>query len=113
MQRHAQHPLRYALLAFVAVLVCGSAPALAQDSGAAETTNTTCHSVSGEARYLAYGYNHVVTVTNTCDRPLRCLVWTNVDADKKELVVAPKSTGESVVRVGSPAQAFAAQGVCE
>lgn len=104
---HSTRPL--SVLAFFGVLLC-AAPALAQDRADAAGA---CHSVSGEARFVAYGYNHVVQVTNTCDRALRCLVWTSVDTDPSELLVSPNSTGEAVVRVGSPARAFAAQGVCE
>jgi hypothetical protein len=72
-----------------------------------------CYSVHGEARYGAFGYKHVVIVTNRCDLSLACEVWTDVDpTPKQSLTVEPKGTGEVIVRNGSPARAFKAFGEC-
>ena len=100
----------YGIAALTGALLL-TAPALAQDDegdGAA-----ACYTVSGESRYQALGYSHVVTVTNRCDAALQCAVWTDVDPKKRSVSVAPNSSSEVVLRVGSPAREFKAQGTCE
>ena len=95
------------LLALLGVLILAT-PAFAQDPAPTDT----CYRIDGAAPYLAYGYNHVVTVTNTCDQPLQCQVWTDVDPDKRALSVPPNRSRDVVIRLGSPARSFSAEGVC-
>jgi hypothetical protein len=92
-----------ALVVLTAVL-----PALADD----DVKN--CYSISGEARYGALAYKHIVIVTNRCDVTLQCEVWTDVDPSPRQSVsVEPQSTAEVLVRAVSPARAFKAFGECK
>ena len=73
-----------------------------------------CYSVTGQARYGALGYNHVVIISNRCEFPLKCKVWTDVDPEPQiPLTVEPKSSGEKTTRINSPARGFKAFGECK
>jgi len=98
---------------FAALFVLALAlPALGQGEGGDDIKN--CYNVYGEARYGALAYKHVVIVSNRCDITLQCEVWTDVDpSPKHSLTVGPKSSGEVIVRVNSPARSFKAYGECK
>jgi len=64
-----------------------------------------CAVARGVVRQEAYGYTHVVSLQNGCDRPVECAVWTDVDADTRTTVQArPGETLEVITRRGSPAR---------
>ena len=64
-------------------------------------------------RAEAYGYKHVVTLRNGCDKPIECDVWTDVDpSPRHHLRAAPGETVEVVTRVGSPASQVSADKEC-
>ncbi len=74
---------------------------------------STCAKVTGSAPYQGYGYTHLIELKNTCDKPVECRVWTNVDPN--QLVLSAK-TGETVsiaTRKGSAAREFTPQSECK
>jgi len=83
-------------------------------SAVADGDMKNCYSISGEARYGALAYKHIVIVTNRCDVTLQCEVWTDVDPSPRQSVtVEPQSTAEVLVRAVSPARSFKAFGECK
>ena len=73
-----------------------------------------CASVKGSVRAEAFGYKHVVTLFNGCDKPVECEVWTDVDPTPRQLLYA--ASGESVeviTRIGSPAFEVTAHSECK
>ena len=72
-----------------------------------------CSTISGSARHIGMGYDHIIEVANQCAKPIRCQVWT--DADPKpvhDLNVAAGAKGSVTTRRGSPSSRFAADGDC-
>jgi hypothetical protein len=103
-----------ARLVFGALFALGLALSAFEGASADEDNIQNCYSVHGEARYGALAYKHVVIVTNRCDIELQCEVWTDVDPSPRQSVsVAPKGTGEVIVRATSPARSFKAFGECK
>lgn len=73
-----------------------------------------CAVVTPVARYVGYGYYHVVSLKNGCSRPVTCEVWTDVDPQPHHTLRAkPGETAEVVVRRGSPAREFKADKSCK
>lgn len=97
---------------FTALIVLTTAlPALGEEGG---EDMKNCYSISGEARYGALAYKHIVIVTNRCDITLQCQVWTDVDPTPRQSVsVEPQGRAEVLVRAVSPARAFKAFGECK
>jgi len=72
-----------------------------------------CASVTASARYKAYGYTHVVTLSNRCPRAVACEVWTDVDPTPHlSLQAKPGNSAEVVIRNGSPASEVHAGKAC-
>lgn len=72
-----------------------------------------CAEARGSARYEGYGYTHVVTLHNGCEKPVECALWTDVDAEPRTTVqLAPGQSIEIVTRRGSPAREVVAQKSC-
>jgi hypothetical protein len=72
-----------------------------------------CARVSASARMEAYGYTHLVTLQNRCDRRVVCEVWTDVDPTPRQtLSAAPGATEEAITRRGSPAREVTAESSC-
>jgi hypothetical protein len=66
-----------------------------------------CVKVRGHARYAGLGYQHLATTDNECARPVRCQLWTDVDPEPQHVVeLEPRSSAETVFRIGSPASEF-------
>lgn len=103
--------MRFAILG--AALI-GSLPL----SGSVLADNTAapverCTEVRASTRTEAYGYTHVVTVHNRCNKPVICDVWTDVDPTPKvSLRVPPSESAETVTRRGSPAREVSAGSQC-
>jgi hypothetical protein len=73
-----------------------------------------CASVKGSVRSEAFGYKHVVTLFNGCDKPVECQVWTDVDpTPRQQLSAAPGETVEVITRIGSPAFEVTAHSECK
>jgi hypothetical protein len=97
------------LAPFVAVCV-SFASAAAADS--AQQVGD-CASVTAVARYKVYGYTHVVTLNNSCQRAVSCEVWTDVDPSPHvSLQAKPGKSAEVVIRNGSPASEVHAGKLC-
>jgi hypothetical protein len=64
-----------------------------------------CASVTASTRLQAYGYAHVVTLTNHCQVPVSCEVWTNVDPTPHQTLRAKAGESvETITRRGSPSR---------
>src|SRR4051794_16203629 len=74
--------LAIASVAALASLSASPSAARAQsaaDAGAAPASLPACVGVATEARYVPYGYNHVVVLKNGCSKPATCNVSTDVN----------------------------------
>lgn len=89
-------------------LVLVTPPVRADETG----DHPACIVVSGEARYGAYGYDHIVTVRNGCDRAATCSVTTSVNARAARVSVAAGASVDVVMWRGSPARDFAPRADC-
>jgi hypothetical protein len=72
-----------------------------------------CAQAQASARYVGYGYTHVVTLKNGCTQAVECALWTNVDETPRSTVRA--AAGESVelvTRRGSPSRDVVAFKTC-
>lgn len=87
-----------------------SAPA--QPDPAAADPSLGCIDYRAEARYSGVGYDHLVHISNQCDRAAACDVSTNVNPDKVQVVVASKASETVLTWRGSPAREFSAAVSC-
>jgi hypothetical protein len=72
-----------------------------------------CAIATAGTRMEPFGFTHVVTLRNGCDKPITCEVWTDVDPTPRQTVnAAPGETVEVVTRLGSPATAVTAFKEC-
>lgn len=72
-----------------------------------------CIAVSTAARYVPYGYDHVVILASSCTQPATCSVSTDVNPTASVVEVRPRETIEVVTFRGSPASSFVARVSCE
>jgi hypothetical protein len=72
-----------------------------------------CVKVTSEARYAAYGYDHIVTLENTCDGAMRCEVSTDVNPTPATVELAKGETKSVLTFRGSPASEFKAKAECK
>lgn len=80
---------------------------------AAQPSADSCAVATASARYIGYGYTHVVVLQNNCDKAVECSLWTSVDPEPRTTVkVAKGASAEVVTRRGSPASDFAALKSC-
>ena len=101
-----------AALFAAAVVIAASAGAEAQDAGA-QSPLPACISVGTDARYVPYGYNHVVILKSGCSKPATCTVATDVNPQPVTAEVAANTSVEVLTFSGSPAQAFRARVTCK
>lgn len=107
--------LRPALVALIAGLALVAVPVVAQDDdeGGGGSGTPSCIDYEAIARYRAYGYDHVVRVTNGCEKRARCEVWTSVTPEKHRIDLRPDETEEVLTRTGSPAREFTPRVSCQ
>lgn len=100
--------------ALVVSLAAGHSSAQDKRKPAAAAANPdVCAEAHASARYVGYGYTHVVTLKNGCPKPVECALWTDVDPEPVTKVqVAPGERVEIVTRRGSPAHAVSAHKSC-
>lgn len=102
------------LVALVAIVASASVgvneASAAGDAGAAALP--ACVQVTANARYVPYGYNHIVSVKNGCSKVATCSVRTDVNPQAIPVEVAPGVTSEVVTFVASPSQTFTPQVTC-
>jgi len=72
-----------------------------------------CVHVRTEARYVAYGYDHVVSIENGCDKAMSCVVRTDVNSDRAALDVPAGQARDVTTFRGSPAREFKADVTCK
>lgn len=88
-------------------------PGPSKPSPPSSKTPGNCAQATAGTRMEAYGFTHVVTLRNGCDKPIACEVWTDVDPTPRHtLRAAPGETVEVVTRLGSPASAVTAFKEC-
>lgn len=96
---------------FVATVVV-AVTAGAEDAGAPSAL-PACISVSTDARYVPYGYNHIVILKSGCSKAATCSVATDVNPQPISAELAAGATVEVLTFSGSPAQAFRARVTCK
>jgi hypothetical protein len=105
-------PMRFAILGSALIGSLSLSGAVLAD-GVTPVPVERCTEVRASTRTEAYGYTHVVTVHNRCNKPVVCDVWTDVDPTPKvTLRVAPSESAEIVTRRGSPAREVSAGSQC-
>ena len=101
----------------VVILALGTLSATTTTSAAAQDAGApglpACISVSTSARYVPYGYNHVVILTSGCSKPATCIVATDVNPQPTSAEVASGTKVEVLTFSGSPAQTFQARVSCK
>lgn len=103
----------------VAVLLCCASAGVARadrsdpqmDGGA--SVLPACISVATEARYVPYGYNHIVLLKNGCSKAATCSVATDVNPQAVSVDVASTASVEVLTFTASPAQTFHARVTCK
>src|SRR4051794_37424275 len=103
------------LVAFALVATVGVPEASADDkpdAGVSGSVLPACISVATQARYVPYGYNHIVVVTSGCSKAATCSVGTNVNPQATSVEVASKATVEVLTFTASPAATFTAHVSC-
>ena len=93
-------------------LGCGGSPLEPTQAPPMPSPVPSCVEYRAEARYSGVGYDHLVHISNQCDRAAACEVSTNVNPDKTQVVVASKSTQTVLTWRGSPAREFKATLSC-
>src|SRR5687768_8441772 len=90
-------------LTALSALALGARAEPPRDDAPGASSPNQCAVVTPVARYIGYGYYHVVSLKNGCSRPVTCEVWTDVDPTPHHTLSAkPGETAEVVVRRGSP-----------
>jgi hypothetical protein len=93
-------------------LAGSSAPPPFSSEPATADPSLSCVDYRAEARYSGVGYDHLVHISNQCEKAVRCDVSTNVNPDKVQVVVASKATETVLTWRGSPAREFTAAVSC-
>jgi len=105
--------LALAVVTSVVVVSAALPDARAADAGAPAPSLPACVAVSTASRYVPYGYNHIVSVTNGCARDADCLVSTDVNPQQRAVAVAARQTAEVTTFMGSPSSTFTAKVTCK
>ena len=95
-----------------AALAAGAPRAEAADAGAPPPI-PACVSVATSSRWVPYGYNHVVVLTNGCASAARCDVSTDVNPDRRSVDVPAGQAVEVLTFMASPSSAFVAKVDCK
>lgn len=106
---------RFIVASCVAALaLCSASTTSAADAGtdAGAASIPGCVSVGTVSRYVPYGYNHVVILTNGCSKSATCSVSTDVNPTPSSAEVATNTTVEVLTFSGSPAATFFARVSC-
>ena len=118
---HAWWPIGALALACVSTpMQSTAAPTTSAPATSAPTTSEraavdpklSCVEYNAEARYSGVGYDHLVHISNHCERKVACEVSTNVNPDKTRVTVASKATETVLTWRGSPAREFTAAVSC-
>jgi len=96
------------------VLLLGEPAATAREARGREPRERTadgCLQAWKETPYRAYGYDHIVAVSNGCTRPASCVITASHGASSTLLVPAGQTERALLFR-GSPARDFGAKVTC-
>src|SRR6478752_3863795 len=77
------------------------------------TSLPACVQVKTEARYVPYGYNHLVTLTSGCTRPASCTVATDVNPTAQTVDLAASSSVQVTTFLGAASSTFTAKVTCQ
>ena len=100
----------------LALLLLGSAAAVRADDSERQPDGSPkkpCVSVTTSAPYVNYGYDHVVTLHNSCPKPQSCTVKTDVALNPVPVELAASGTESIVTFRGSPSREFKADVSCQ
>jgi hypothetical protein len=90
-----------------------AAAAFARAASADAPSPAACIHTMAEARYGAYGYNHIVHVANSCAVPAECLVSTDVNPEQQKVSLPPRGAADVNTFLGSPAREFKPKVTCK
>ncbi len=93
------------------MVALSSTNAVAQDAGAPALP--ACVAVGTDARYVPYGYNHIVILKSGCSKPATCIVATDVNPQPTTNEVPAGTTVEVLTFSASPSQTFQARVTCK
>lgn len=71
-----------------------------------------CVEFHTEASFATVGYDHLVHLTNNCQKATTCSVTTNVNPEPSSVQLAPGESQTVVTWRGSPAREFTADVSC-
>ncbi len=94
------------------LLIAAMSPASAADAGAPSPL-PACIAVHGEARYIPYGYNHIVVIQNGCKKDATCTVSTDVNPQPGTHEVKAGTSAEILTFTASPSQTFVPKVGCK
>ncbi len=97
---------------FVSAALLGTSGASQAADAGAPSSVPACIQVQSEARYVPYGYNHIVHLRNGCDRAATCTVATDVNPKPQTVDVAAASAIDVTTFMGAAAQTFVAKVTC-
>ncbi len=89
------------------LLVGGLGVSSSQAQTRAAGSRPQCVQVSSEARFDGVGFQHWVTVNNTCTGPVDCTISTDVAPSPVSMHLAARERREISTFLSSPARAFA------
>ena len=101
-----------AALMIASALVVSVSASSAQADPAAPSL-PACIGVATEARYVPYGYNHIVLLKNGCSKAATCSVSTDVNPQATSVDVGASASVEVLTFTASPAQTFHARVTCK
>ncbi|MBX3208490.1 MAG: hypothetical protein KF764_25825 [Labilithrix sp.] len=84
----------------------------AADAGAPAPARPACIGVATDARWVPYGYDHVVVLANRCDRAATCAVATDVNPEERSVDVPAGRAVELTTFMASPSATFVARVSC-
>ena len=110
--------MRSAALIVACLFTAGVTVALSTSDAAAEDAGApaalpACIQVTTDARYVPYGYNHVVILKSGCSKPATCSVASDVSPQPTSVEVAAGATVEVLTYAASPARTFQARVTCK
>ena len=78
----------------------------------AAAQTASCIVTWAEARFDGGGYDHWVSVSNECELPVSCSVWTDVNPAAQVVPLDPRQAVQVLTFRASPARVFTPQVVC-
>jgi len=106
-----KYRIRVAAGISVVWLLCVLSP-LSVDAGDGAVAAGDCVTWQQEARFVGVAYNHLVHLTNRCDRSAVCRIKTDVNPQEATVRLAPKEKKSYLTFRGSPARVFKATVSC-